>query len=275
MNDIYEIIKAQPDMDVDEQRNVFHCKEGVGNDRLYIKRTDNGYIYHCFHCGKSGGVRAATIEGAAPRVKPRHTGVHGHGAGGKGYGDRRTTPSDCVKDWGGWHPRARGWVGKYITRAEVEENGLLYSPGLRRVVLPVYDSDGLVGYQTRKILDEDDGPKYQTFTLRPQDFYYYRDGGSVQPTVCLVEDMLSAIKCSRYMPAAALFGVSLKDTLLSLLVSKHTKFLIFLDDDNPQVKLSAMRMKKRLDIFGECVIIRGVGMDPKECDDVTLKGILT
>lgn len=267
MKDVYDIIRSLPPMGDGEQVNVYHCKEGRGNDRLYIKRTTDGYIFNCFHCGKSGGVRASTVEGDTVRVRPSRVGHSSGATAGR-------LPVDGTGDWGAWHPRARGWVGRYITQQEVKDNGLLYSPRLRRVVLPVYDSDGLVGYQTRRVFDDDDGPKYQTYTQRPKDFHYYRSGSSGSGSVVIVEDMLSAIKCSRHAASAALFGVSLKDTLLARLLRSHRKFLIFLDDDNLQVRLAARKIKKRLDIFGECVIIEGVGSDPKACDDATLAGLL-
>ena len=116
-------------------------------------------------------------------------------------------------------------------------------------------------------------PKYMTYTSRPQDYYLVLDQD--MPTVVLVEDYISALKCSRYVASAALFGVSLKDGMLARLVRSYSKFLIFLDDDNTQVRLAARKIKKRLDIFGECCIIEGVGYDPKECDDATLKRLLT
>lgn len=268
MTDIYDIIKALPPMEVDEQTNVFHCKEGSGNDRLYIKRTVDGYLYNCFHCGKSGGVRADSVEGDRVRVRPTRSSYTPSPS-------HTRLPADCTHTWGEWHPRARGWVGRYITKQEVTDHGLLYSPSLRRVVLPVHDSAGLVGYQTRKLFDDDRGGKYLTFSRRPQDFHLVCDGGKHNTTVVIVEDYLSAIKCSRYAASAALFGVSLKDSMLARLARTYANYLIFLDDDNAQVRLAALKIKRRLTMFGECAIISGVGCDPKECDDDTLKGLLT
>jgi hypothetical protein len=268
MTDIHDIIRSLPPMEVDEQTNVFHCKEGRGNDRLYIKRTVDGYLFNCFHCGKSGGIRAASVEGERVTVRPTRHKTRPVPTGAR-------LPADVTGEWGSWHPRARGLVVRYITKQEVADHGLLYSPSLRRVVLPVYDSLGLVGYQTRKLFDDDGGGKYLTFTRRPQDFHMVCDGSERNTTVVIVEDALSAIKCSRYVASAALFGVSLKDSMLARLARRYANYLIFLDDDNAQVKMAALKIKRRLTMFGDCAIISGVGCDPKECDDDTLKGLIT
>ena len=270
MTDIYDIIKGLPPMSVDEQVNTYHCKEGKGNDRLYIKRTANGYLFNCFHCGKSGGVRASALEGEGVRVKAergKHDSRHSY----------TSLPRDGEGDVGRWPPQARGWVGKYISRDEVDEYNLLYSPRLRRIVLPVFSGGSLVGYQTRKVYDDDGGPKYATYARDSSLFYLHTHprGVDATPVCVVVEDMLSAIKCRRFVSSAALFGVSLKDTLLGGLVRHHSKFLIFLDDDNLQVRAAARKLKKRLDIFGECGIIEGVGKDPKACTDDELRRLLT
>jgi hypothetical protein len=267
---IKEIIQRLPPMEEGEQVNVHHCKEGKGNDRLYIKRTASGYLYNCFHCGKSGGVRASSLEGAdhAPRVKSvRRTGERLSAA---------SLPRDATGEWSEFHPRGRAWLGRYLTSGEVRDNGILYSPSIRRVVLPVHRDGRLVGYQTRRLFDDDPAPKYMSYTSSPADYWYLRDTfGSMGGSCVLVEDMISAAKCSYHIPSAALMGTNLKDSLLARLVSMYDKYLIFLDDDNAQVKASARKIKKRLDIFGECVIIMGVGCDPKDLPHSELERMLT
>ena len=40
--------------------NIFHCKQGPGNDRLYITRKEDGNIVaYCHHCGSRGAHRVA------------------------------------------------------------------------------------------------------------------------------------------------------------------------------------------------------------------------
>ena len=270
MTDIHTIIKGLPPMSDGDQVNVHHCKEGRGNDRLYIKRTTDGYIYNCFHCGQSGGIRASSLEGPGIRVRPDR-------AARSPVSSPTSIPRDGEGDVGRWPPQARGWVGRYLSAGEVNEYGLLYSPRLRRVILPVHRGGTLLGYQTRRIYDDDEGPKYATYTVNPSLFYLHTHpvGVDATPVCVVVEDMLSAIKCRRFVSSAALFGVSLKDTLLGEMVRQHSKWLIFLDDDNLQVKAAARKLKKRLDIFGECGIIEGVGKDPKGCTDDELRRLLT
>lgn len=265
---IRDIVAALPPMAVDEQVNVHHCKEGRGNDRLYIKRTRNGWVFNCFHCGESGGIMEGGAKGSLPNPSIRPS--RGHDT----HTDGKKLPRDVTGVWSDFSIEARVWLGRYLSIQEVKDNGILFSPSLQRVVLPVYHDGSLVGYQTRRLLDRDTYPKYLTFTSSPDDYWFHvhpHAGGG--DCVVLVEDMLSAIKCSRYMSSAALFGVSIKDSLLARLVRHHSKFLIFLDYDNVQVKAAARKLKKRLDIFGECGII-DLGTDPKDCDDETLRRLL-
>jgi hypothetical protein len=91
--------------------------------------------------------------------------------------------------------------------------------------------------------------------------------------VVLVEDFLSAAKCRRVVSSAALFGTSVRDGLLARLVGNHDKFLIFLDNDNAQVKSAARKIKKRLQIFGECAIIEAY-KDPKDHTTEELERLL-
>lgn len=270
---INDIIRTLPPMEVGEQTNVYHCKEGRGNDRLYIKRTDAGFLYNCFHCGLAGGVRASSVESDAPRVAVKRTRYGSSGPSSK------SLPGDCTATWSEFHPRARGWLGQYLTSTEVHDHGILYSPLLRRVILPVHDASGLAGYQTRKIFDDDDRPKYATYTGRPQDFHLYLPSKSSSgSSVVLVEDMVSAVKCSYHCASAALFGVSLKDALFAKLArpaSMHSKFLIFLDNDSTLVRGAARKIRQRLTPFGECAIIDSRDGDPKSLTHTELERLLT
>ena len=266
MTDIRTIIHSLPPMAEGEQVNVHHCKEGRGNDRLYVKRTNAGWIYNCFHCGQSGGIR----ETATSSVKVR---AGGGSTVGRVSLSVTSLPSDCTGEWGDMHPRARVWLGKYLTAKEVTDHGILYSPRVHRVILPVWRDGSLVGYQARQLDEEDGGPKYLTYSAQPSDLWYYVHSLGTS-SIVLVEDFLSAAKCSYHMDSAALFGTALKDSLLARLVGRYSKCLIFLDDDNAQVKMSARKIKKRLDIFMECVIIEGVGYDPKALSHPDLEGLL-
>lgn len=268
--DIKEIILNLDPMSEGDSVNVHHCKEGRSNDRLYIKRTAVGWLYNCFHCGESGGLR----DTGTPHETSSRSHVSTNKYATKDAGNKRwQLPRDSTRDWNEFSPHAKSWLRKYIEQDEVNERGILFSSYYNRVVLPVWSDSDLVGYQTRRLVPTDTRPKYLTYVNSTDDFYLLLPNPT-SDCICLVEDYLSAVKVARHTASAALFGTNLKDKLFSHIVGNYSKYLIFLDDDNWQVRLSARKIKKRLDIFGECVIISGVGKDPKECSDSELRGVL-
>jgi len=57
-------------------------------------------------------------------------------------------------------------------------------------------------------------------------------------------------------------------------VSGYEEYVIFLDDDNADVRRQELILKNRLDVFGKARIIH-TDKDPKEYTDQELKEILT
>jgi hypothetical protein len=51
--DVKSLLPSEP-MLLDETIHVHHCKQGRNNDRFYITRKQDGYVYYCHHCGASG-----------------------------------------------------------------------------------------------------------------------------------------------------------------------------------------------------------------------------
>lgn len=271
------------------ETHVHHCKKGKNNDRLYIKRTDDdSIIAYCHHCGKRGiskldGVRNIS-NFRSSKDKDLNRGVSNH----------LRLPTDYEKDFTKWPKEAKAWPMKYgITEDELNANHIGYSPYFARVVLPCFDEEGTLSqFQTRKIDGIDTTARYQ----RPTKYDTYIKRGSspfnrlfrakftglrskhlyMDSTCCLVEDALSAIKCARFVEGSiALNGTSL-DTGSILTLSKHyDDFIIFLDNDNPQVKKSQTKLKRRLELVckGKVTIVYS-DKDPKELSNRKLKEVL-
>jgi DNA primase len=78
----------------------------------------------------------------------------------------------------------------------------------------------------------------------------------------IVEDCLSAIRvCDAGVTAVALLGTYLKESTWVLLQS-YKRFLVWLDDDNPQVKLAQTKIGQRLSQIGPTRVVRG-NREPK------------
>lgn len=266
-----EFVPIGTELALGEQVHVDHddCDAGVDNKRrLYIKRGDDDgndvILAHCHHCGKSGYFREAYSRFKSHKKSTGSTFTSGSGS----------LPGDSEQDWGKWSGKALCWVGRYgITQAESEHWELGYSKSHDRVVLPVRKASETVGYQLRS-LNPKDLPKYST-TAWEKPLYWY--SGKVNNTLVIVEDILSAIKCSRYCSSVALLSGGVNDKTLSSIVSTgHDNYIVFLDDDNRQIKKSQIALKNRLELVSNNVkIISDLGKDPKDCSDDELKEILS
>ena len=164
-----------------------------------------------------------------------------------------------------------------ITEEEIAKYGIVYSDSERRVILPVYDNGDLVITQSRKVFDDDTGPKYRTVKRRAGVFSAKCDTPIVVCNQCVItEDILSAIKCSRFIDSFALLGTTLSDSCLGkILKNQYDKCFIFLDDDNRQVKLDQIVLKNKLELYIDDVrIVKSGGRDPKEMSDLDLMKLL-
>lgn len=250
-------------VDPGETVNVHHCKQGRGNDRLYITRKDDGYLYYCHHCGFAGFQRADYVARSKAVPARKET------VGDADYHDVHRAADD-LGSWAGW---AREWVGASgITDAELIRHGFRYLPVADRVMYPAYLGGTHLGYQARCRAGA--GPKYLTYSKGlGQLVLGVGPAPSSKPCV-LVEDALSAIRVGRQFPSVALFGTNLTEVRLAWLIENYDRFVVWLDDDNAEVRRNTRRLHRRLSLFGPCVTITGVGKDPKHCTDVEIGEIV-
>ena len=237
-----------------------------GNSKsMKIERKHDGTLLaHCYRCGESGSVRQALA-----RYKSSQAGPHAASASAP------ATPSSLPRDGSGtlreWPGAARVWLTRYgITQAEVTLHSLVYSPSWQRVCLPVFDDDDkLLSYQARRVFSHDPRPKY----LSVGGYNNKLIVNNKSNTIVIVEDIVSAIKCSRFVNAVALNGTMLSPVTIERIKSNQC-YLVFMDDDNRQVKMKQLSIKSRLDMYGNTKIIRGIGRDPKELSTLELEEIL-
>lgn len=260
-----------PDV-VGEQVNVNHANCPAGTDtkrRLYIKRTrKNGrdiILAYCHHCGLSG-----VAMGDKQKVKRsrEHSGVSTSGD----IGNVRM-PYDVTGDESQWPYAARSWVRQAaLTSEEVKKYGMVYSELYDRVIVPIYNGgEGLSGWIGRRL--KGDGPKY-LYEGKSDLKFYAVCLKSDSSWVCVVEDILSCIRVSRHMNCIALCGTTVTDKVLVKL-SKYSNVLIYLDDDNFDVRKKQRLLKTKLSSLCDNVyLVHSNGTDPKELDDSTLKDLL-
>ena len=272
-----DIRKYLPDkeMEVGEQIHVHHCTDGKDNDRLYIKRIEDGYLYYCHHCGESG--RFNKGKSGYSKVKSRERNATSNNAessdGRSSIKRAPRLPSDGNRTVKDWPSRAKVWVYKGgITDLELSQYGFVYSDYSDRVWFPVYNNNVIRAVVGRR-LKGDDTSKYLIYKDKEFNNLWYSNPEK-SDVVCIVEDVLSAIRCSRFVAGAALLGTNFTDSAIDFLASKHKKFIIFMDDDNSKVKMKQVKLKNTLQLLGDVKLITKVGKDPKDLTDKELKKIL-
>lgn len=267
-----EFVPYAPD-EVGEQIHINHEGCSAGQDtkkRLYIKRIDNGILAFCHHCGKHGYYYDASITS----FRHKKNSVLSRCSDSISNRTQPRIPKDAETVLSRWPPEARAWIGRYgITAQEIVSNGLFYSERIGRVGLPVYNEHSVSYISYRKIHRQDDGPKY-TGEGSPKSDFVLATTPIDSSTIIICEDKLSAIKCSRIVDACCLNGTHLKQEAFLSIVRKYSNIIIYLDDDNRQVKFKQIDIKNNFEQFGKAVRIVHSNKQPKELSTDDLKSLL-
>jgi len=214
----------------------------------------------CFRCGAYGIHNTGHYEAPSKYLEPSRLPV--------------TLPKDSDNNKNNWPPQAKVWVNKaQLTDEEIDKLGLTYSKSMRRILAPLYADHRLDGYIARKLFDDDPAPKYFVKTkARQPKAQHFKCGGN---TVVLVEDVLSGVKVSRHASCISLLGTNFSDTTLEMMLAGgYSKAVIWLDDDNALVQAKQRALKNKLELYMDVQLVKGLGKDPKECDDAEIKSVI-
>ena len=268
------------------------CATSSQSNSLQIWRTKDGFNAWCFKCNKSGRVTTTPVSVHIPEGSGRaldeklgqlreYTGEDGSLYGGLGRADhaslggtapkRFRVPRDTTyrtSTFPRWGRELLDNCG--ISGREVEENHLGYSAYLDRIILPVVSlEDGVPsGYIARGPAGST--PKYTNYYKGRATFVVKQNNPSI---VCVVEDVLSAVKCGRYCTTYALLTTTASPGLMKKLY-EYPKVIIFLDNDNEQVRKNQRKLYKDLSLLVPCVILVKQDRDPKHLSDAALKELL-
>lgn len=264
-----EYISSYP-LGVGEQTHVNHENCPAGADRkkrLYIKHlSDGGHLFYCHHCSCSGIYRT--------KITNVHFKKQSHLVP-KDPKDIRL-PIDIVKDTTLWPSTAHGWLIKYgITKDEVKNNGIVYSPSLDRLLFPLYMDGDYIGWQGRRLSDDEEKPKYITMVdrLRTTGNCSQHRQPSGSDNAIIVEDILSAIKTGRQgIDSIALLGSHPTPELINWIASRYKNIFIWLDNDKPEVKKQQQKLNNLFKVLvnGEVKLIL-TDKDPKDYSDQEIK----
>lgn len=253
-----ELLSDAGEITEGETRNVHHCKQGSGNDRLYIASKFDCFLFYCHHCHKKGKLPKTLAKykqyvSSSPPPLPKTASL----------------PSDMEYDLSLWPIEARVWIEKAkLKQAIIKDNEIGYSKWMQRVVIPVIFQGEYRGFVARRIYEE--GPKY--FARKQGTLLYQKHNEG--NTIVIVEDILSCLKLYQAgKNSCALLGTHISDELIYFLVKEYSNFIIWLDDDKPEVKMSQISLKNRLSVFGNVQIVK-TPFDPKEYTEEEIEEVL-
>lgn len=219
------------------------------------KHSDNLGVYDdgsafCYSCGYRRPSSDLAADGEL-RAKTTNQGARTQSKGSAGQGkhadDKRplNLPKDAVSLLDG-SQQAKDWLGQYdLSVQEINTNLILYSEGgiysrtkqeliAPMIVFPVYNDLGeLQLFNARNLSYEiNGGTKWYLQGNSSQIIYgIYPASSRVQDTCCICEDIVSAIKIGRILPAYPLFGKNLNPNLLMYLSDQYSNLSIYLDYD--------------------------------------------
>jgi len=226
----------------------------VGHDRSgnNLAVYSDGHSY-CYCCGWLSGSDILSSYLHKNDVKQRQHEVY--------------LPSDCDTTY---PAKAIQWMGQYeLDKYTMLSHNLLWSEQQQRLIFPVYDSKGLQMWCGR-YFGQAKEPKWKIIGDKSKVDYILGVGDKL----VIVEDVVSAIKLSKYYRAMPIFGSfigNIRFKRLKTMLESTDKVFIWLDPDK---RKEAIIEQRRASLLGlDCHVIISE-KDPKEEDYEKFRRIL-
>jgi hypothetical protein len=262
-------------MSTDQSVRVRECDNciGMGNSpACQITRKEDGFLWHCFRCHKSGffpddTASESDVRKLQARAKKEDT-----------RPEVVTLPPDYTTTL---PPKAAVQLYNLeLTPDDIERYDIGWSPSHGRIIVPVYkyavSATGivkrLVGVVGRKLID-DDPKKAKWWTVRQRDIKNLRfvapyETNRDRKQVVIVENVFSAIKCNKAsnIYAIALITSYLPHELFTQL--RGWKAFIWLDQDAYD---KACKYQAKLGNYGVTSAVVLTEQKPKDCTPETIR----
>ncbi len=231
------------------------AKQGRDNSKDNLAVYSDGHSY-CYQCGhyEHGDVIKAFKGRQEPLETIKDTDVY--------------LPEDVSTEY---PYRALQWVSQYeLTKVDLLNHGVLWSDYYHRLIFPVYSSDGVLAWQGRYFGEEKQAKWFGRGNLR--DTYHIL--GTNQEKLVLTEDIISAIKVSKYYQAMPLFGSHIglqRFKRLSMLVDEETEVVVWLDFDKAKEALKEAKLGALYNLNVRTIVAE---LDPKEYSYNEIQGFL-
>lgn len=227
------------------------AKKGKDKHHDNLVTYTDGHSY-CFSCGyRSGGTRTQKLNARfATTTQP--TEFH-------------NLPFDSVSQI----PKEQElWLSQYeITPFEQQRNKLLWSPTQRLLLFPIYQDGQLRGHIGRNFGNQSKNKWDICGTIKDQ--LYVLTCGRPNNALVFVEDLISAIKVSRFNDCCPIFQATLTNKhFLQAQAKGYRSIIVWLDPDKQK---EAMFYATKAKVFGLKAFLIYSDVDPKECSNDYIK----
>lgn len=241
---------------------VKHNHDGceAGHDtkqRLYLKKTHEGMIAFCHHCGKGGFLRTSK--------EPRRLEMLLSEKLSKVEGKKNPFEGETWQ-FDEWPSEPKlWWMSHELDAKDASIYGVEWHPDTGRLLLP-----SNVVVQGRAFYDL--RPKYLTFQKPIPDVVSYFYGDARNHSLFVTEDLVSAYKLNKLgAHVMCLTGTKFSDRHLD--VAAEFKHVVIWTDADPAGILGGSAMYKELNSLVGISLVRGI-QEPKETPLTSLEGII-
>ena len=191
---------------------------------MIISNSNSGYGAYCFRCGfnefEPHGERSIShiLRGRAEIEFKRSRSIH--------------LPFDaipiCVNTCS---EESQAWILKAGISLNVaaDQYGILYSPKMDRVILPVYDDNGGLHYMQARALHGQE-PKYINTSNPTENVLFWAEDWRKDDQVVITEDILSAIKVGPVNVACSILGTNMTAERAYKITLEYDKILLWFDN---------------------------------------------
>jgi len=257
-----EFVPYAPD-ELGKEIHIHHCKSGRGNDKLYIKRNQDGSIVaFCHHCTTGGRYSDKSyLSSAYSEDADSHLSLSILQGGGGSRVAPFSIPSDSEGQPSKWGSEALAWARQYLSDDEIRDSPLCWSDQKEAIVFPLISDDHpstLVGMQLRPFPAKD--VKYLTYmnkslgndvSITP--FYI----GSRSDTLVITEDWISAYKAALAgYEGVPLLGSNMQPHQFRESVrGQYKRYVVALDNDKPAIRSTQRKLYTRFSAYGDTMLL--------------------
>lgn len=240
------------------ETTITHCVFcGSDERKLSITRLEGGVLYNCFRASCNGKGFIPSMPSGLSDYKPvkkftPHIFDHP-----TEQLDEKTMVTLERKYW--------------ITRTVTSLNQIHTTFNRCALVMPLFTNNyEIFGYQTKRLVASQFGTKAITYLEKDVvPISYSKSVFPYSPTLILVEDKLSAYRCSEFAHSAALLGTDLNDEkILDILRGGFRDIVIALDPDAVSKEIKLVNKYK---LFFNSMRGASLSNDPKDLHPIQLK----